>query len=739
MSGFERRTASVGTDIAHSRCMAKPRFSHHCPLCALHLSALLVLTTASDAWAQRPDSTTRLPAVRISPSGPADLSITAGATSVVGPDILRERAPLSVMDALRTIPGIQVADEDPFGLNLNVSFRGMPPRRSARALLLEDGVPILLGPYGDPSMHYAPPVESLERIEVVKGSSQVVNGPQTLGGVINFVTRAPSSRARSFELTAGGGGEGFRNLSGRLGAGAASGAAISLDVAWREGPGVRLEQAHQLRNILLKGVVPVAARHTLMLKLTSWQERSSISETGLTQDEYEASPYSLPFAAPGRFHVRRHAAQAVLDSRLGPVRMTTNVFLSSTARTSWRQSGESGERLDAADYAEDFGCEPSALSYTQCGNQGRPRDYRVAGIEPRVLFAIGGARRGITLEGGARLLTEGARRRQYSGSTPMARTPEAELTRDNHIGTQALAAFALAQVRRGALTITPALRAERVTQVAENRFPGSEARLDQSYLQLLPGIGATIEATTRVTLFAGSHRGFAPPRPADVYRPEPGQPIVLVDPETAWTHELGARATPTDGIHADLTLFRVDFGNEVVEAPAASGQRFVNGGRATHRGVELGATLSLGTLLQSRDDLVLAGALTVLPVARFEAGDTRVELVGNRVPYAPRELASASATYRHRSGWSAGISAEHTGPQFSDVENTRTPDADGQSGTLGAYTVAHAFAGWSPSGSTVHLRASVRNLFDRTYITQRNEGIYTGMRRLVRAELNWTP
>ncbi len=699
----------------------------------------LVLLAPTYAWAQEPDSTTRLPAVSVTAIGPSGLSVSAGATAIVGAEVLRERAPISVMDALRTVPGIQIADEDPFGLNLNVSFRGMPPRRSARTLLLEDGVPILLGPYGDPAMHYAPPVESLERIEVVKGSSQVVNGPQTLGGVINFVTRAPSARARSLELTAGGGGEGYRNVSGRIGAAAASGAAISLDVALREGQGVRMEQAHRFYNTTLKGVVPIAERHTLVLKATSWQEQSDISETGLTQSEYETSPYSLPFAAAGRFDVNRQAAQALLDSRLGRVRMMTNVFISSTARTSWRQSGESGERIGADDYAEDFGCEPGATSYAQCGNQGRPREYRVAGIEPRVNVAFGERLRGVTIEAGLRALSEDARRRQYRGNAQHARTSNAVLTRDNRIGTQALAAFALAQLRRGAFTLTPALRAERVTQIVENRYPGSEARLDQSYTQWLPGIGATIEATSRVTVFAGSHRGFAPPRPADVYRPEPGQSIVLVNPETAWTHELGLRATPTAGLSTDVTVFRVDFGNEVVEAPASSGQRFVNGGRATHRGIEIGSAMSLGTMLARSDDLILTGALTFLPVARFEAGDVRADLVGKRVPYAPRSLASASATYRHRSGWSAGFSAEHTGPQFSDAENAVVPGADGQSGRLSAYTVAHAFAGWSPLGSVVHIRASVRNVFDRTYITQRNEGIYTGMRRLVRAELSWTP
>ncbi|MEX2584370.1 MAG: carboxypeptidase regulatory-like domain-containing protein, partial [Gemmatimonadota bacterium] len=99
-----------------------------------------------------------LPAVTVTGVTRDDIATVPGATAILGETVLHQRAPLSVMDALRTVPGLHTADEDPYGLNLNVGFRGLPPRRSSRTLLLEDGVPILLGPYGDPSMHYAPPV-----------------------------------------------------------------------------------------------------------------------------------------------------------------------------------------------------------------------------------------------------------------------------------------------------------------------------------------------------------------------------------------------------------------------------------------------------------------------------------------------------------------------------------------------------------------------------------------------------
>ena len=678
----------------------------------------------------------RLAGISVTGRTRAEIAATPGALAVLDEAILHERAPLSVMDALHTVPGVHITDEDPFGLNLNIGFRGLPPRRSSRTLLLEDGVPILLGPYGDPSMHYAPPVEALERIEVLKGSGQIVNGPQTVGGIINFVTRRPPVQGTESSLVAGAGAHGYRN--GHLWVGTTVGrAGIALDHTYREGSGVRTEHAHRIHNSALSALLPLADGHSLLAKVSVWDEASRISETGLTQAEFEADPWSLPFSAAGRFDVRRYAGQLVHELESGRVLLRTMAYMSHTDRASWRQSGESEERLGEDGYAEAFNCEPGATSYDACGNQGRPRIYRVTGLEPRASIDLGGIN--ATLDAGARLYRETAHRRQYTGSTPTSRRSDAVLTHDNRIETDAVAGYVHARMRLGSLALSPGLRVEHLWQDVRNLFPGREAEVDVRHTQLLPGIGATWDAGAGATLFAGAHRGFAPPRPADIYRPEPGQPVVLVDAETTWNWELGARFESRVGVSAEATLFRLDFGNQIIEAPANAGQRFTNGGRTVHQGVEVGGDASLGSLLAVPHDFVLSAAFTWLPTARFRSDDERgAAIAGNRLPYAPRSTVSASGTFTHASGITVGTSIAHTGTQFADAENTVEPSDDGQSGVLPAYTVVNAFAAFAIPGTPLRLRASARNLFNSVYVTQRNEGIYTGMRRLIRAEVQWT-
>jgi Fe(3+) dicitrate transport protein len=678
-----------------------------------------------------------LPSVSVIGDGRFDAGRAPGASSVIGPDVLRDRAPISVGDALRTVAGVVTADEDPYGLSLNIGMRGLPPRRSSRTLLLEDGVPILLGPYGDPSMHYAPPLELLERVEVIKGSSQVMNGPQTLAGVVNFVTRAPPLSGTALNATVGGGALGFRNAHLHAGT-VARGARFAVDLMAREGDGVREEQHHRVSNVMIKGIVPVGARQTTSVKVAHFREDSRVAETGLTQSEFIANPFALPFAAAGTFDVQRTMAQVVHDAPLRVGHLQVNAFATNTHRTSWRQSGDTEERLGESDYAQDFNCAPGAVSYLECGNQGRPRTYAVAGVEPRLSFRLGGPLLNATVDVGARAMLERARRRQFSGTTPVAREREATLVRDNSIETRAVAGYAQARVQRGAVTATPAIRVERMDQQVRNRFPGAEAQLLPEHTLVLPGIGLAWQQREHAMLFAGVHRGFAPPRPADLYRPAPGQSIVLVNPETSWNWELGGRLLSRRGATLDLTAFRMDFSNEIIEAPAQTGQRFVNGGRTLHTGLEIASSLPLLSLLSATGghELMLRGAVMHLPIAERRDG-TGVAAAGLRLPYAPRAVVSGALSFVHRRGATVGSSVEFTGAQFADAANTVQPSEDGQTGVLPSYAIVHAFASLAVPNSPVSIRLSVRNVLDRLYITQRNTGIHTGVRRFVRAEVSW--
>ena len=100
---------------------------------------------------------------------------------------------------LDNLHGIHVQSAHDYGRNVNISIRGSsdfkPGGYNNRVLLLLDGFPVLI-PNSGSSDWNAIPFETVKRIEIVRGPASSTYGHNSMGGIVNIVTRSGISESK---------------------------------------------------------------------------------------------------------------------------------------------------------------------------------------------------------------------------------------------------------------------------------------------------------------------------------------------------------------------------------------------------------------------------------------------------------------------------------------------------------------------------------------------------------------
>jgi iron complex outermembrane receptor protein len=116
------------------------------------------------------------------------LSEASAAVYVVTRNEIRRSGATSIPEALRLVPGVDVAQIDPN--KWAVSIRGFNGRFSNKLLVMVDGrsvyTPTFSGVYWE-NQDY--PMNDIERIEVIRGPGATLWGTNAVNGIINVITR----------------------------------------------------------------------------------------------------------------------------------------------------------------------------------------------------------------------------------------------------------------------------------------------------------------------------------------------------------------------------------------------------------------------------------------------------------------------------------------------------------------------------------------------------------------------
>ncbi|WP_241492105.1 TonB-dependent receptor domain-containing protein [Pseudomonas sp. TTU2014-080ASC] len=110
--------------------------------------------------------------------------------SVISAEELKKRSYTDVTDALKNVAGVQIIGG---GVEQSISIRGMT---AGYTLFLIDGRPVqgndafgIRGAQAGTPINFLPPIEAIERIEVIRGPASALYGSDAMGGVVNIITK----------------------------------------------------------------------------------------------------------------------------------------------------------------------------------------------------------------------------------------------------------------------------------------------------------------------------------------------------------------------------------------------------------------------------------------------------------------------------------------------------------------------------------------------------------------------
>lgn len=646
---------------------------------------------------------------------------------------------------LARVPGAFVYDMDGSGNQLNVSTRGLDPHRSWELNVRQDGVLVNSDLYGYPASHYSPPLESLERIELVRGTAALQYGSQ-FGGQLNYVTKTPdTTRAASVESINSAGSFGLLSTYDAVG-GRVGPVTYYGYVSARRSDGYRADARSDYSAQFLRATVQVAPTLSLRAQVGRSTYRTQIPGA-LTDAMFAADPRA---STRSRNYYSPDITVPSLTAEWSPRPAT---------RLTAQLSGVFGRRNSVQFVG--FATAPD-LPDPATGEYG-PRQVdidRFASLagELRLLHDWSAWGRSHTLAAGLALADNDMRRQQQGrgtrGSGWDLSLPEGDFARDVNYRTENVAAYVEQLVRvTPRWSVIPGARVERGTTRLTGRLdyldPADVPR-DVRHRFPLFGVRTELHASDGVALYGGWSQAYRPMILSDVL---PASPIERTDPDIrdarGWTLDAGARGT-LGGVSFDAGVFQMHYGDRygaVVRADDVSGESYVfrtNVGTTRTRGVELRLDAPL-----ARTDRVALGAFAAGSWfdATYRAGtvtDGGVDrpLRGNRVEGVPEWIARGGLTAAG-GRWSLTALASHVAESFADPLNTVAPTPNGARGLVPGYTLLDLNGGVDVA-RWLRVGAGVSNVLDAQYFTKRptmypGPGIWPSDGRGVRVTVELRP
>lgn len=618
------------------------------------------------------------------------------------------------------IPGLFVYDMDGSGNQLNISTRGLDPHRSWEFNIRQNGVIINSDMYGYPASHYSAPMESFEKIELVRGTGSLQYGAQ-FGGMINYNTKKPdTSKAFSLESvnTAG-----SFNLLSSYNAISGTYKKFSYYAYYyrRHSNGYR-DNSQSDAN----------AQYVQL----NYQFNSSIS----IKAELGRSKYL--YHIPGPLNDSMFKADPTMSTRsrnyfspdIYVPSITLNWKLSQQTKINLTTSGVFGNRssvqLDA------FANIPDTIITATGQYKNRQVDidrFNSRTVEFRLLHHYNIGKLQSKLATGFAYMNNDLHRQQLgvgtTGSDYDLTLTNPGFGRDIHFKTNNIALFAENAFQiNSRWTISPGLRFENgnskmdgiIKYYTVNPLPTT---IKHNFVLL--GISSQYLLDKENTLYGGISQAYRPVIFKDIV---PASTYEQIDKNLkdafGYNAEIGIRGKLFSRLQYDINYFRVLYKNRLGTLVLQD-----NVGQSYTYKTNIGNSLTNGfeMFVQYKFPLtnkLFAGLFTSTSfmnakyiTGQVSTGTANKSIVGNKVEAVPEWISRNGIDILYK-GFSCTILYSYTSSTFSDALNTVTPPASGAKGFTPAYSIWDFNASFR-TNSLFTIRAGVSNIFNKQYFTKR--------------------
>lgn len=590
---------------------------------------------------------------------------------------------LGLDELFRGVPGVQVQNSWNFSQDLRLSIRGFGTRSAfgiREVMVLQDGIPET-SPDGQTQLDNLD-LDSVSRVEVFRGTASAFYGNAS-GGVIHITTDdgagEPGFRTRFLA-----GSYGMLRQTGQW-QGRLNDMVYRLHAGWTRLRGYRGHSRFENRRFSARTTwnLPEASRLKVSFNLVD----SPIAQDagGLTLAEMRANPRQ-----PRALNVTQDAGEQVREARLG---------------LHWERELGEVQRISMIQYTvmRDFSNKlpilPAAgdgivkLDRSGVGWGGRwESGGRLGGFDNRLMAGVDVAMQWDDRERFANL----------GGDWGALGFSQVESVRN-------LGVFLAEEwYATDAFKVQGALRYDHFQFGVRDAFlADGDDSARRPMAQVSPSLGIHYEGSERWSVHAGSSTGFQTPTTTELAHPSGGGGFNLdLQPQRAWTHEVGLRLQPNPRIRMDASLFWIQVRNELIPFTSASGRDFYrNAGQSARRGAEVSLVWEMAP------QWTWNGSVTWMR-ARYRRYVTAAgDWSGHPETGIPTCQAYTSLDWHHADGWFASMEAQFVNGFPLDDATTRRNDSYVWTGLRLGWEKAVGRGWWTPF-------VGVNNVLDQDYSSQ---------------------